>query len=145
MKKTDVAVVLCIAVMTFCGTVILRGTLGVATANSVKQNEKAIPVLKNGKVECALALKRGDYKEGDKPVLLFTATNKGMNAEEIAATIQLMKMRAQSLLERSMPVPESIWTSPCRLSLSPKQTETIELTVSIPLEKGMTVELPTFV
>ena len=136
MRKAELVVIACVAVMTFCSAMMLRGTLGVAVADPVIQNGKEIPILKSGRVECTLTLKNREYKAGDKPVLLLTATNNGKEAEEIAATVRLMRMRAMSAFARSMPRPENIWTNPYMISLSPNQTETIEVAASVTLEKG---------
>ena len=136
MKRADVLAIVGVAVVTFVVAISLSRTMGTATAGDVKVKNKAIPVLESGDVTCTLTLRKDDYKPGEKPVLVFKATNNGNSSEEVSATISMTSSAVPSPFARMMPMPETVWSGPCEAVLMPNETKVIDLSTTFVLKTG---------
>lgn len=139
MKKSDLAVVLLVALMTAVIAVAVADA--VPSANAVEQKKKALVpgTLTLDGVELTLKVDAETSKPGKKPVVTVKAVNTGDKPVEMDAQIYMNSMSPASRMSRMGPIPRSVWSESCHISLKPGETRTYELTAKAAVGKGNVV------
>ena len=136
MKKSDLVVISLVALMTAVIAVALANA--VPSANAVEQKKRALVpgTLTLDGLELTLKIDAATSKPGKKPVLTVTAVNTTDKPIEMDAQIRMTSMSLGSTMSRRGPMPQSVWSEGCHISLKPNETRTYELAAKAAVGKG---------
>ena len=139
MKKSDLAVIVLVALMTAVIAIALADAMPSADAAGQKKKALVPGTLTLDGLELALKVDAATSMPGKKPVVTVKAVNTGDKPVEIDAQIYMNSTSLASTRSRMIIMPKSVWSESCHISLKPGETRTYELAAKAVVGQGNVV------
>ncbi len=139
MKKSDLVVIMLVALMTAVIAIAIADAI--PSANAAAQKKKALVpgTLTLKSMELTLKVDAETSKPGKKPALTINAVNTSDKPVEVDAQIHMMSTSPTSRMSRMGPVSMSVWSESCHIALKPGETRTYTLAASAAVGKNQSI------
>jgi hypothetical protein len=141
MRLQGALVVLGTAGATMAFTVMLLAPRGVSAVDAVERIKPMIARPQLASQGCVFVLKtdKPAYDAGDRPTIEITASNPTAKAADASVWINIASSAPTSAMSRMLPVPRSLWSHQCAVSLEPGQTKTVSVVSEAKLPAGQNI------
>ena len=143
MKLQAAFVVFATAAVTTVFTVSLLAPGGVGAVDAPARIKSLIVQPRFVSQGCAFALKtdKADYPAGDTPVIELTASNPTDKTVAATVWVNLSASAPASPMARMLPVPKTLWSHPCVVTLKPGESTTLSLKSEAKLPAGQNIAI----
>jgi len=141
MTANDVKVILGTALVT-ATTVVALWQVPTAVATQEQGGAaKNAAILQAGDVQISVRMTKSEYKAGEKPVVLVTATSRADCERSVKLDMGMTSTRPTSPMARMVALPQSIWSTPCQIAVGAGQTKEIEFPTDVAVSAGNVLQL----
>ncbi len=143
MKAREILAVLGVAAATMAFTVVWFGPGRVGATDQPEEIKPAIvqPTLTTGGCEFVLTTDKPAYQPGESPTLRIVATNPTGEPVDATVWVSISSSSPFAAMLRAMPIPRSVWTGDCSVSLKPGETKTVTLSTGVQLSAGQSFSI----
>ncbi len=143
MRLQGTFVVLVTAAVTTVFTVSLLAPSGVNAVDTLARIKPLIvqPRFLSQGCEFVLKTDKVDYEAGDTPAITVTASNPTDRAVATTVWLNISASAPASPMSRMLPVPQTLWSHPCVLSLEPGVSTTLSIASEAKLPAGKNISI----
>jgi len=140
-KAKEAATVLVTAAVTMAVVVVLLWPMGMGAAEQPAAPRVLQPTMTFGTCRFTMETAQPSTEPGAKPSVTLKVVNTGQTAAEAAVWVVVSATRPASMESRVMPVPITVWTHKCTVSLAPGAAQTLTVPIAIPLPEGQSITI----